>query len=311
VGLTTSLKRWWRRATGGGSGHDPEATEEFATLTPTPPEPGRPRLRVGVVSVRGNYREHNEDNYFVPGRRPVRHDASSDSGETPAMTLDPPNLFIVADGMGGQHGGEQASLMAVELIPREVAKRIAPGDAEPRHVQEALREAVARVNQEILGSSGAMTEFSNMGTTVVLAQFLPDKVYIAGLGDSRAYRLRDGVLECLTKDHSLARALLDAGTISAEELEHHKFRNVLYLYLGSKDARSGPEDFRVMDVRRGDRFLMASDGLTGFVPDAEIGRVLGAVDDPQEAAVQLKNMALANDSKDNVTCLIIHVVAPD
>lgn len=311
MALLTSLKRWWRRTFGGDSGHDPEATDEFATLSSLTLDPGRLRLKVGVVSVRGNYREHNEDNYFVPGRRPVRYDVLAESGETPAVVMEPHNLFIVADGMGGQQGGEQASLMAVELIPREVAKRLQPDQTEPRHVQEAIREAVAHVNQEILGSSGAITEFSNMGTTVVLAQFLPDRVYIAGLGDSRAYRLRDGQLECLTKDHSLARALLDAGTITAEELDNHKFKNVLYLYLGSKDARGGPEDFRVMDVRRGDRFLMASDGLTGVVSDAELGRVLGSVEDPQEAAVLLKNMALSNDSKDNVTCLIVHVVAQE
>ena len=148
-----------------------------------------------------------------------------------------------------------------------------------------------------------------MGTTVVLAQFRHDRVYIAGIGDSRAYRLRDNKLEQLTKDHSLADALLDAGTITKEELSTHKFKNVLYLYLGSKDARSGPEDFRVLDVRPGDRFLLASDGLTGVVPDEELARVLCTVSDPQQAAVMLKDMALDNDSKDNVTCLIINVVA--
>ena len=132
---------------------------------------------------------------------------------------------------------------------------------------------------------------------------------MAGIGDSRAYRLREGRLEQLTKDHSLADALLDAGTITADELPTHKFKNVLYLYLGSKDARTGPEDVRVLDVRPGDRLLMASDGLTGVVPDKELARVLGTVDDPQKAAVELKNLALANDSKDNVTCLIIHAVA--
>ena len=84
-----------------------------------------------------------------------------------------------------------------------------------------------------------------MGTTVVLALFRNDRVYVAGIGDSRAYRLRDGRLEQLTKDHSLADALLEAGTITTEELPNHKFKNVLYLYLGSKDARGGPEDVRV------------------------------------------------------------------
>jgi serine/threonine protein phosphatase PrpC len=310
--------RWWKGlfATAGPR-HDPEATDEFATLSSLTLVPGRLRLRVGVVSVRGNYREHNEDNFYVPGKRPVRHDSFGEGGsgsnygegEAGAMWLDPSNLFIVADGMGGQQAGEQASLMAVELIPRELAKRLPPDQCEPRRIQEAIREAVAEVNQEILGSSGTITEYSNMGTTVVLAQFRPDKVYIAGIGDSRAYRLRDRMLEQLTKDHSLADALVEAGTITREELPTHKFKNVLYLYLGSKDARSGPEDFRVLDVRPGDRFLMASDGLTGVVSDDEIARVLGSVDDPQQACVRLKNLALENDSKDNITCLIVHVVA--
>src|SRR5262249_26107427 len=170
-------------------------------------------------------------------------------------------------------------------------------------------DAVAEVNQGILGSSGAVTEFTNMGTTVVLAQFRNDRVFVAGIGDSRAYRLPDGRLERLTQDHSPAHAPPRAGTISPEELPNHVFKNVLYLYLGSKDARGGPEDVRVLDVRPGDRLLMASDGLTGVVPDTELARILGSIDDPQQAVVILKDMALDNDSKDNVTCLIIHAIA--
>ncbi|MFO0892228.1 MAG: protein phosphatase 2C domain-containing protein [Isosphaeraceae bacterium] len=304
------LKSWWIRRRGRRRpGTDSEQTDEFAPISSITLLPGQLKLRVGVVSVRGNYREHNEDNYFVPGRRPVHPDRSDGSGEMPAMTMDPSALFIVADGMGGQQAGERASLMAVELIPKAVSRRLGAEEREPKHIQEAIREAVAEVNSEILGSSGLINEYSNMGTTVVLAQFRYDRVFVAGIGDSRAYRLRDGILEQLTKDHSLADALLDAGTITAEELPNHKFKNVLYLYLGSKDARSGPEDFRVLDVRPGDRFLMASDGLTGVVPNAVIAEVLGSIDDPQLAAVILKDRALDNDSKDNVTCLIIHVVS--
>jgi protein phosphatase len=95
--------------------------------------------------------------------------------------------------MGGQQAGEKASLMAVELIPRAIARRLNSEVRETKHIQEAIREAVAEVNSEILGSSGLVTDYSNMGTTVVLAQFRHDRVFVAGIGDSRAYRLRDGI----------------------------------------------------------------------------------------------------------------------
>ena len=301
---------WIKRFFGMVATAEDSATDEFATLSSFTLLPGELKLRVGVVSVRGNYREHNEDNFYVPGRRSVRHDSGTEShAEMPSLTLESSNLFIVADGMGGQQAGEQASLMAIDLIPRAIQRRLQPDDNDQAHIKEAIRDAVAEVNQEILGSSGAVTEFSNMGTTVVLAQFRSDRVYVAGIGDSRAYRLREGKLEQLTKDHSLADALLDAGTITAEELANHKFKNVLYLYLGSKDARGGPEEVRSLDVKPGDRLLLASDGLTGCVPDKDLAHILGTVDDPQRAAVMLKDLALANDSKDNITCLIIHAVA--
>ncbi len=218
-----------------------------------------------------------------------------------------PALFLVADGMGGQQAGEEASRMAVEIIPKELGRRLGPHDADARAVQGVIRESVAEANHEILGSSGTVTEFSNMGTTVVLALFRNEKVYVAGIGDSRAYRLRDGRLEQLTKDHSLADALGEAGTITKEEVPNHKFKNVLYLYLGSKDAPGGPEDVRVLDVQAGDRFLLASDGLTGVVRDPEIARILGETDDPQQTARLLTDHALTNDSKDNITCLVVHV----
>jgi serine/threonine protein phosphatase PrpC len=304
------LMGWIKRLLGISHTDQDSATDEFATLSSFTLMPGHLKLRVGVVSVRGNYRDHNEDNFYVPGRRSVRHDSGTEShADMPALTMEPSNLFIVADGMGGQQAGEQASLMAIDLIPRAIQRRIGAEEADPGKIKDAIRDAVAEVNQEILGSSGAVTEFSNMGTTVVLAQFRYDRVFVTGIGDSRAYRLREGRLEQLTKDHSLADALLDAGTITADELANHKFKNVLYLYLGSKDARGGPEEVRALDVRPGDRLLLASDGLTGVVPDKDLSHILGSVDDPQRAAVMLKDLALANDSKDNVTCLIIHAVA--
>ena len=307
-----------------------DATDDYPTPTLLTLVPGALRLRFGVVSVVGNYREQNEDNYYVPGRSlgrisdgttlvepefgddgPNGPAPPEGGGEVPSTPRDQPALFLVADGMGGQQAGEEASRMAIEIIPKEVTKRLGPEEAEIKATQGAIREAVAEANQEILGSSGTVTEFSNMGTTVVLALFRNDLVYVAGIGDSRAYRLRSGRLERLTKDHSLADALLEAGTITNEELPNHKFKNVLYLYLGSKDARGGPEDVRVLDVLPGDCFLLASDGLTGVVRDDDLTRILNENDDPQRAARALTDRALANDSKDNITTLVIHVSSED
>jgi protein phosphatase len=280
----------------------------FAAIFPLRTAPRTLSLRVGAVSARGNHRANNEDNFHVPGRRPVQSDLAEASSDLPALALPSSNVFIVADGMGGQQAGEKASLMAVELIPRAIASRLGPDEEDPRPIQEAIRQALAEVNAQILESSGLFTEYSNMGTTVVLTLFRHDRVYVTGIGDSPAYLLRDNHLERLTKEHSLAMALLEAGAITKEEFATHKFRNVLYLYLGSKDAQSGPEDIRALELRPGDRFLLATDGLTGVVADDRLIEVLGKIHDPQEAAARLKDLALEADSKDNVTCLVIHVL---
>lgn len=268
------------------------------------------RIRYGVFSTVGNHREHNEDNFYVPGRGTANNSGVANAGgESTSSRADAANeAFIVADGMGGQQAGEEASRMAVEIIPKALARRLVPDDVDPKGVQGAVREAFAEANQEILGSSGTVTEYSNMGTTVVLALFRENQAYVAGIGDSRAYRLREGRIEQLTTDHSLADALGAAGTISKEEVPHHKYKNVLYLYLGCKDARSGPEEVRVLDVKPGDRFLLATDGLTGVVHDNDLASILESYPDPQQAARTLAELALANDSKDNVTAMVIHVL---
>jgi serine/threonine protein phosphatase PrpC len=276
-----------------------------------PPEFRAKMLRIGVVSTVGNYREHNEDNFYLPtlagkamGGGVGHRDASMDI----TVERGPSYSFVVADGMGGQLAGEKASQMAVDIIPKELSKRIGSTESDDKQIQKVIKDAVATANQEILGLSVIQPEMNNMGTTVVLALFRNDRVYVAGIGDSRAYRFRDGRIEQLTKDHSLAQALLEAGTITAEELPNHKFNHVLYLYLGSKDARGGPEDVKAAEVRAGDRFLLASDGLTGVVHDAQLAEVVAASDDPQTSARALIKMALDNQSKDNVTCLVIHAV---
>ena len=276
-----------------------------------PGPPGYQVLRAGVASTVGTVREHNEDNFFLPNR-PAEEARGGDGDHRKAsecrVEAEQIYTYLVADGMGGQLAGEKASQMAVDLVPRELSRRIAPGEEDDKVVQRSIRDAVAAANQEILGLSHIQTEFSNMGTTVVLILFRNNRAYIAGIGDSRAYRIRQGRIEQLTKDHSLADALLEAGTISQDELANHKFKHILYLYLGSKDARGGPDEVRVADVLPGDRFLLASDGLTGVVDDEEVARIVAGGDDPLAIASRLVERAIENQSKDNVTCMVIHAL---
>ncbi len=282
---------------------------------------GEHRLRFGYLSIVGDYREHNEDNLHIPStaapeNRSPRKESKGPGGnydttlDYEPVALEPKDrLFIVADGMGGQNAGEHASKMAVDIIPQEVERRLSRDEAlDEKAVANAIRDSMAEANKHILALSHLQSEYANMGTTAVLCLFRDNHAYIANLGDSRAYRLRGGELKQLTKDHSLADALVGAGTITPDELENHRFKHVLYLYLGSKEARSGPEEVQVLDVRRGDRFLLASDGLTGVVKLDELAQVLLANDDPQKAAEELVERARKNISKDNITSIVIYVV---
>jgi protein phosphatase len=326
-------------ASGGARSRGSEPTIDQPTAAPVSVNSGDYELRAGVWTTIGNVREHNEDNYYVPGVAPLRngpapHDDIAMSTSTwdeeggasfrstisseptrpvlpaaPGMLVDgPENLFIVADGMGGQLAGEKASQMAVELIPTELKRLLAANHREERAIAGAIRSAVSRANDEILILSGLGAEHANMGTTLVLAYFDGARVFVLGIGDSRVYRLRETKLDQLTKDHSLANALVEAGTIRTEEVETHKFRHVLYLYLGSKEARDAFEEIRPFDIRPGDQFLLATDGLMNVVRDDMIQEIMRANPDPQKSAQVLVNRALKLGSKDNITCLVIHVV---
>lgn len=295
---------WSRESRGASTGAAKGAAEGW-----------RPRLRAGVHSVIGNVREHNEDSYYVPGYPPViRYNSSVSAGGNfdPTVEMLPPHgpdyVFVVADGMGGQQAGEQASQMAIEIIPGQIARRLAPGiEYDRAAVREAVRESVAKANEDILALAGLGPEYANMGTTCVVAVFHELRAYVAGIGDSRVYRLRGRAFEQLTKDHSLAKALEEAGTIRPEEVATHKFSHVLYLYLGSRDAKDGPDQIRDLELSPGDIYVLATDGLTGVVTDEQIADVLMSEPDPQKAAYYLVNLALEQRSKDNITCAVIHV----
>jgi protein phosphatase len=245
-------------------------------------------LNIGKCTLLGNYRENNEDAIEVE--------------QSPELTV-----CVVADGMGGQAAGEVASKKATDVVPRYLRQHLAnarDGD----QVQGIIRRAVVQANEEIIAMGALDREFRNMGTTVVLAVWRKgNELYIGGVGDSRAYLVREHKIDQLTVDHSLAQALVEAKTISAEEAREHRFRNVLWKYLGTKEVGDGP-DVKVVSLRPGDRILLCSDGLCGVVSDEKLRECIEEYRDAQECADALGQLALDSGSRDNVSCIVIEVV---
>jgi protein phosphatase len=135
-------------------------------------------------------------------------------------------------------------------------------------------------------------------------------VYVTGLGDSRTYLVRKNKIEQLTVDHSIAQALVEAKTISAEEARTHRYRNVLWKYLGSNEVGEGPE-VKSVPLQAGDRFLLCTDGLCGVVPDEQIMNFINEKKDMQECADGLCNLALESGSRDNISCVMVEIAETD
>ena len=243
------------------------------------------QVQWGCLSIKGNFRENNEDSFVIDPRG---------------------RFFVVADGMGGQSAGEKASALATELIPRRLEQTIDFDKATPDEVVKRLDEAVAFANGEIMALSNLDAEYMNMGTTLAFMLVVAGKMYVGGVGDSRVYRLRGDQIEQLTRDHSLTQALLEAGTISAEEAKTHRYKNVLYRYLGTKEGGTGTEA-KVMEAEAGDRFMLCSDGVTdGIKNNISLLVPLLKLVDPQAAAAAIVKAAEDGGSKDNITCVVVH-----
>jgi protein phosphatase len=245
-------------------------------------------LNIGKCTLTGNVRDNNED--------------AIDVQVLPDLTV-----CLVADGMGGQAYGEVASRRAVEIIPRELKKHLTPSVSNDE-AKNVLRRAVVQANDEIMEMARHDRELKNMGTTIVAAVWRKgtNLMYVTGMGDSRVYHLRGKKIEQLTVDHSIAQALKEAGTISAAEARVHRYRNVLWKYLGSNEVGDGPE---VKDVKlqSGDRFLLCTDGLSGVVSDEQLLSFIRDHADVQRCADGLGQLALDSGSRDNVSCIVIEV----
>jgi len=237
-------------------------------------------LKWGSASDVGRIRRLNEDSYLVA-----------------------PSLFVVADGMGGHAAGEVASELAIAEL-RTLADQTTIS-------AEDITAGLWRANERILKAGAARYDQFGMGTTVtglaVVSAAGADHWAVFNVGDSRVYRFAGGILGQLTVDHSEVEELVAAGYLLREEARNHPRRNVVTRSLGSDPAPV--PDIWVLPPRVGDRFVICSDGLTTEVEDADIARVMFDGDDPQRAADELVRRANESGGRDNVTVIVVHLVA--
>lgn len=238
-----------------------------------------------------------------PGRvRPLNEDAV---GADPAI-----GLFILADGLGGYNAGEVASTMTVSMLLTDLGTQLdkANGSAATFDPGDALRGALIAMNTAIFRAALNSSAYEGMATTVVIAWFLGGRLWVAHAGDSRLYRLRGGVLEQITRDHSFSQELVDAGMVSAEEARVLPAKNLVTKALGATpELEPEVHDY---DVLPEDIILMCSDGLTEMVSPLEIGSlVVGCGGDVVESARRLIDLANEAGGRDNTSVILVRVAS--
>jgi serine/threonine protein phosphatase PrpC len=237
------------------------------------------------------------------GARVAEHAALSDVGQVREGNEDSylasPPLFVVADGMGGAQAGEVASSAVIEAF--EAAR-------EQDTLPESLLDTIQNANARIYEMASGDRSLAGMGTTTTAVMVVDGEIAIAHVGDSRAYRMRDGKLEQLTDDHSLVGGLVRLGKLTPAEAETHPQRSVILRAVGV-EANVEVDLFRVA-IEDGDVYLLCSDGLSSMVRDEVIEETLRTDHKLDEVAEMLVDLANASGGRDNVTVALFRVAAP-
>jgi len=237
-------------------------------------------MRTYSVTDPGMVRDINEDYVFV--------------ADEPVGSL--PNLFMVADGMGGHQAGEFASKYSVDTIKRELIK------TKEQDIEKALISAIKVANKEIIKKSSGEEKLKGMGTTIIVTTIVSQVMYFANVGDSRLYLINQGITQ-LTKDNSLVEEMVRLGGIKPEEAKHHPDKNIITRAIGAKaDIEI---DFYEHRLNQGDVILICSDGLTDMVEDEEIFYLVSAGRDIVESGELLLNAAKLNGGIDNIGIILI------
>jgi protein phosphatase len=289
-------------------------TKEF----PRPPSPERrlakklaPVVEANVAgrSHAGRVRSKNEDHFLVVrfGRFLESLESNLPADDVPARVEEHGYAMAVADGMGGHAAGEEASRFAITTLLNLVLTTpdwILRAD-EPPLANEIMRRAAKRLKQvdrALVDQAENVPRFQGFGTTMTLAANIGNGLFVAHIGDSRAYVLRRGILHQLTRDHTLVRELYEAGVITYSQAASHRLRHVLTRNLGAD--RIAKPDVQKFALESGDRLLLCSDGLSEMVGNDAIAAALSDHADSSTKCDRLIDLALAAGGKDNVTAIV-------
>ena len=207
-----------------------------------------------------------------------------------------PNLFVVADGMGGHNAGDFASRYGVSVLVESVKR-----DTNFNPVR-IIRHGIEAANSQIFEQAKRDISMEGMGTTMVVATVVGNYAYVANVGDSRLYLINQGIVQ-LTKDHSLVEEMVRLGGIKPEEAKHHPDKNIITRAVGVLPEVTA--DFFEISLKPGDEILMCSDGLTNMIEDDEIRHIVLGQRDIVEKAEKLIETANRNGGKDNITVVLI------
>ncbi len=226
------------------------------------------------------------------------------NNEDSVATDDAVALAVLADGMGGYNAGEVASNMATSFIRSELGRwlREASSQASDAEVRRAMDICVDNANRAIFNAANSNPQYAGMGTTLVVAVFRDNRVLLGHVGDSRCYRLREGKLQQITRDHSLLQEQIDAGLITPEQAAFSANKNLVTRAVGVEDTVL--LETHQHDVQHGDVFLMCSDGLSDMLDDDGIAQVLQQHDSLESSTRALIDAANDAGGKDNISVIL-------
>jgi protein phosphatase len=297
-------------------------TERASTSEPQsigesgPPLSSRVRLDVHAQSHPGLHRPNNEDQFFVArlSRALETLMTSLPTGDVPARTEEVNYVMVVADGMGGHSAGEVASRMAISTlinIALEIPDWIFRVDEEyARELERRARTRVQQVGAMLVERGRSDAALRGMGTTLTAARSLGRDLLITHVGDSRAYLFRAGSLHRLTRDHTYAQLLVEAGHLAPDAVAESPHRHVLTNAVGGSSEEVQVDTDR-LQLQDGDRLLLCSDGLTDLVDDEAITGILREATASSDACARLVQRALDSGGRDNVTVIVAAYTIPE